>query len=400
MTPASKKKTVSKALVKKKPAVKKRPAKSPKKDNVVEAKLNEIMEGSTSPHAMPASKHRKKTRFSWWGVLVLLLIVGFGAILLYENNSDFRLNSNKLLNAVGISKLPAEGGAKPTGQDPFVIKLTIVYDKDHLVMKTSIDAYLKNLETNLQNTKVSPNWIDKTDPAGQTMIDKLNAKFLPLFTTDASILKHPQYTLFSGVITQNNGEYQLASEGMEYLEIPAVGEARYIGANPANAKVIILEYVSLTCGYCKTMHPILEKVVDTYGPQVSLVIKHYDRGGIDSLLGQAVECAADQKRIRPMLTGLYDRQSDFFSAMQSAENPENAVYEMIGKVAVEAGANSDTLLTCVKAGTYADKIKADSIEGATFGVMGTPAFFVNNTFVGGATDEATFLNLVDEAIKQ
>lgn len=385
---------------KRKPAVKKAKPKVIKKDNVVEAKLNEIMESPSTAPSSSASKNRKKSRFSWWGVFALLLIVVFGAILLYENNTDFRLNSNKLLNAVGISQLPTESDATPATQPTFEMKLSIIYDKDHPVMKTSIESYLTNLETNLQNTKVIPTWIDKNDTAGQAMIDKLQAKFLPIFVTDASILKHPQYALFSGVVMQNNGEYQLQSEGMEYLEIPAVGDARYLGANPANAKVVIIEYSSMTCGYCKAMHTILEKVVDTYGAQVSWVIKHYDRGGIDSLLAQSIDCAADQSRIRPMLDGLFDSQADFFTAMQSAENPEAAVYDLIGKVATDAGTNSTTLLTCIKAGTYADKVAADSQEGASFGVMGTPAFFINDTFVGGATEEATFINLVDEAIKQ
>lgn len=401
MTPVSKKKTVSKAVIKKDIPPKKRSAKKSPTPHVVEAKLSEIMDNPASDTIPPATKARNKSRFSWWGVLALLLVVTFGAILLYENNTDFRFNSNKLLNSLGLSKLPTEGsGPAVVSAEPFVMKMTIVYDKDHPVMKTSIEAYLKNLETNLENTKVSPVWLDKNEAAGQALITKLNAKYLPLFTTEASIVKHPQYALFSGVIKQNNGEYQLESEGMEYLEIPTVGAARYIGANPATAKVVIIEYSSMSCGYCKAMHSILEKVVDTYGSQLSLVIKHYDRGGVDSLLGQAVECAADQNRIRPMLTTMYEKQSDVFSTLQTAENPQEAVYEIIKTMATEAGADGAKVVACVKAETYKDKIAADSKEGALFGVMGTPAFFINKTFVGGATDEATFMKLVDEALKQ
>jgi protein-disulfide isomerase len=387
-----------KKTVKQKQLPKKHPAK--KSSHLIEEKLDESS-GKSYPDAPAPAKHpHKKKSFSWWAVVSLLLAIALGAIILYEYNNDFRANSNKLLTSIG---LPAPADSAPGSADPsktFVMKLNIVYDKDHPLMKTSIENYLKSLETNLTNTKVEANWMDQEDGTAKQLIEKLQAKSLPIFTTDSSITTHPQYPLFSGVIKQNNGEYQFESEGMEYLETPAVNGARFLGADPTTAQLLIVEYTSFSCGYCKAMHPILEKVIDTYGSKVSWVIKHFDRGGIDSMLSQAVECAADQGRLRPMIDKIFASQSSIFEAMQSTENPEKAVRDELARISGEAGADATKLGACLEAKTYQQKVADQTAEGVSFGVLGTPALFVGKTFVGGATDEPTFIGIVEEALKQ
>ncbi len=395
--PNAPRKKIEKSL-KKKPASKK--TKAVAKDHLIEAKLDESTGKTHVSTAQHVKNSRNRKAFSWWAVVSLLLAIALGAILLYEFNSDFRQNSNKLLGAIGMAP-PSDQTQDGAGTGKtFVMKLNIVYDKEHPIMKSSIEGYLKSLESNLENTKVEANWLDRNDGAAQQLIDKLDAKSLPIFTTDASITTHPQYPLFSGVIKQNNGEYQFESEGMEYLETPPVDGARFMGAEPEKAQLVIVEYVSFTCGYCKMMHPILEKVVDTYGSKVSWVIKHFDRGGIDSMISQAVECAADQGRLRPMIDSIYEKQGEIFTAMQSSENPESAVREQLAEIAVTAGADKANLSACLTANTYQQKVADNTAEGVSFGVLGTPALFVGNTFVGGATDEATFMSLVEQALNE
>jgi protein-disulfide isomerase len=391
----------TKATTVKKAAVKKVKKEAPAevKEHIVEEKLNQIMENATVTADQTVSK-KKAAGFPWWGLVSLLLVLIFGCILLYEKNDDFRNNSNKLLNSTGLVKLPAGEKVEEAAKDPFLMKLTIVYNKDNQQMKTSIEGYLKNIESNLENTKVSATWLDRNDALAKTLIAKLDAKYLPIFTTDETIKNHPQYSKFFQAISLKNGEYQFQSEGMEYMSFPTPGEARYLGANPDKAKVVMIEYASFSCGYCKAMYPILQKVLKQYGKQVSLVVKHYNRGGIDILLGQAVECAADQGKLDPMMTSMYAKESDFISAMQNQEDPEKAVYDEITKAAKDAGTNSDKVLACIKAGTYADRISKDTAEGQEFGIMGTPSFFINKNFVGGAMEESGFINLIETELNK
>jgi hypothetical protein len=123
-----------------------------------------------------------------------------------------------------------------------MMKMHIVFNKDDQNMKSTIEKYLQNIEKNLTNTKVEAAWLDKNDAQGQALISKLGAKYLPIFVTDSSIQTHPKFSAFSGAVTTKNGEYVLNSEGMEYIEIPAVGDGRVLGVSPEKAKVRIIEY--------------------------------------------------------------------------------------------------------------------------------------------------------------
>jgi len=369
------------------------------KPHIVEEKIGDMMGRPVHEPAAPSQKKKSLSRFPWWGLLSLLLIVVFIGFLLYNNSQYFKYNTNRLLNTTGLFHLDTGDKAVEPQKEPFVMKLTIIYNKDNADMKTSIDKYLKNIETNLQNTKVSAVWLDKNDPQAKALITKLDAKYLPIFMVDENIKQHPQYALFSNAVLSKNGLYEFAAEGMEYMQKPEIGNARYLGAKPDKAKVVIMEFASFSCGYCKAMFPIIQSALKKYGQDISLVVKHFNRGGIDIVLGQAVECAADQGKLEPMMANMYLKEADFYSAMQKTD-PETAVYDQIGVAAKAAGANSDKVVSCVKSGKYADVITKDTNEGIDFGISGTPSFFFNDKFVGGALDATQFNQTIDEQLKK
>ena len=367
-----------------------------KTENIVEKKLNEMVSDETAQKTEKPAP-RKKASFPWWSLVSLVLLLAFVSIVLFEYNRDFRNNLISLVNSTGLVKLD-KAGEKPVVAKS-TINLTIVLNKSDANQTASIDQYVKNVETNLPNTEVKTTLIDKNDPAGQDIIKKLEAKYIPIFTTDESIKKHPMYAQFAQAITQKNGIMTFSSEGMEYLETPAIGDARVVG-NLAKAKVVITEYASLTCHYCQEMQPIIDNVLKKYPNDVAWVYKNYDRGGIDQLLNGAAECAADQNKLEAMVTNLYNQQSDIFEAMQSGDKAEAAVYEQIKKAAKAAGANSDKVLACAKAGTYAEKISRQTAEGQQYGVIGTPGFFINQFFLGGATSEENFMKIIENEINK
>lgn len=370
--------------------------KTKKNENVVEKKLNEMVSHDTTEKA-EETVTKKKSTFPWWSLVSLVLLLAFASIVLFEYNRDFRNNLISMVNSTGLVKLD-KAGEKPVVPKS-TINLTIVLNKSDANQTTSIDQYVKNVETNLPNTEVKTTLIDKNDPAGQDIIKKLEAKYIPIFTTDDSIKKHPMYSQFAQAITQKNGIMSFSSEGMEYLETPAPGDARVVG-NLAKAKVIITEYASLTCHYCQEMQSIIDNVLKKYPNDVAWVYKNYDRGGIDQLLNGAAECAADQNKLEAMVTNLYAQQSDIFEAMQAGDKAEAAVYEQIKKAAKAAGANADKVLACAKAGTYAEKIAKQTAEGQEYGVIGTPGFFINQFFLGGATSEENFMKIIENEINK
>lgn len=378
---------------------------APEKKDLVEQKLSSVVDSPVTEQKAFAANNFGSAGFSQksfplWGLVFAILILVLSTMLLYEYNKDFRSNFSNLLNSTGIIKMNTDGKevAKPAVAS--TIKMSIVYNKEEANQKQSIDQYLQNIEKNLENTKVEAIWLDKNSDEGKTIIDQLSAKYLPIFTTDETVKKHPQYSLFAPALKEVNGVFQFASEGLEYLTVPPIGDARIIGAKPDNAKVVIIEYGSLTCRFCQTMQPILNKIVKANSSEISWVIKMFDRGGVDLVLSQAAECAADQNKFGGMMDAIYDKQADVKAALQDPKDPQAAVYKIIKAAAKEAGANGDEVIACVEAGTYAEKVAKDTAEGQSFGITGTPSFFINKQFVGGALDEAAFTKMVEDELNK
>ncbi|MCC7431996.1 thioredoxin domain-containing protein [Candidatus Peregrinibacteria bacterium] len=375
----------------------KKTVKKTTKKNLVEEKLNQMVDDTKSSSSEVSKGKSVKKPFPWWVLSTMILLVLFIGMLLFQYNKDFRTNLTGMMNAVGLSKTETPTTTK---REPFVMGMTIVYNQSDATQKSTLENYLGNVERNLDNTKVDAKWVDKDSAEGKKIIDQTEAKYLPVLTTDESITKHPQYSMFAPAISIKDGLYVFQSEGMEYLKRPEIGDARVQGADPATAKVVIIEYASMTCHYCQQMHPILENILKKYGNQVALVTKNYDRGSIDSILEQSVECAADQGKFSQMVGNLYEKQNDLFTALQKGTGAEDAIYAIIKQTASNSGANGEKVLACVKEGKYAEKVARQTKEGQEFGVMGTPSFFVNEKFIGGAMEEANFTALIEQEINK
>jgi protein-disulfide isomerase len=362
---------------------------------LMKEKLDEVMEEvHTLGNQMALNKKASRRSFPWWPLFSLVLIIILAGVLLYENNAFFRQNLNNLAGSVGIKPTTA-----PTQEaEIFEMPLKIVYNETDTQQRTAIENYLANIETNLPNTRVAPTWIDKNSLEAQDVIEQTDAKYLPIFITDASIEKHPLYYEFSSAVENKNGQYFFKSEGMEYLQTPPADDARFTGVNPDRAKVVVVEYASFTCGYCKQMHPVIRELEKTYGGEVSFVTKNFDRGGIDSVLAQAAECAADQGRYDQMVDALYDRQSDVIATVQAGNTTEEGLTQALNDIAVVAKVNATNLNQCIAEGKYADKVTRQTQEGQSFGVMGTPSFFINSRFIGGAIPQENFEKILQEEL--
>jgi protein-disulfide isomerase len=66
---------------------------------------------------------------------------------------------------------------------------------------------------------------------------------------------------------------------------------------------------------------------------------------------------------------------------------------------VKGVANAAQLQACLEAGTYADRIQSDTALSRTFGVQGTPSFFVNERNYPGAYSYVEMESTVAELLK-
>ena len=68
-----------------------------------------------------------------------------------------------------------------------------------------------------------------------------------------------------------------------------------------DAKVTIVKYNSFSCGYCKLAAGVINQIHKAYPKRVKIVYKHFNRGGIDELTSQAIECAGEQNKFWEVL---------------------------------------------------------------------------------------------------
>lgn len=66
--------------------------------------------------------------------------------------------------------------------------------------------------------------------------------------------------------------------------------------------------------------------------------------------------------------------------------------------AKQVGIDGDKLLKCANSGEKKSIVEADTKQGESVGVSGTPGFFVNGRFIGGAYPYETFKELIDKEL--
>ena len=174
-----------------------------------------------------------------------------------------------------------------------------------------------------------------------------------------------------------------------------LGDAFILGH--ANAPVTIVEYTDYQCPFCQryyqeTFSQIKANFIDT--GMVRYVFKDFP---LTQIHPQAVaasvsaHCAREQDRFLEMHGLLFDTQKEW-----SGIDPTEKFVEL----AQGLGIDTEAFRSCLSQNNYASAIDADMQEGVGFGVRGTPAFFINGTFLSGAQPYQVFQQAIEQAAQQ
>lgn len=157
-----------------------------------------------------------------------------------------------------------------------------------------------------------------------------------------------------------------------------------------DAPVTLVEFSDFQCSYCSRFKSTVKEIMEAYGDNVRVVFKHFPLSSHPEALPAAVatECAYEQKGN----DGFYALHDVFF------ENQEKLGDEYYMEVAEENGLDMEAFESCLDDSSIADKVKADLREGASKGVQGTPATFVNGELIEGAYPFQTFKELIDREL--
>lgn len=156
----------------------------------------------------------------------------------------------------------------------------------------------------------------------------------------------------------------------------------------AHAPVTIIEFSDFQCPYCRAAEPILKQVMDQYGEKVQLGFRDFPLRQIHQQAQQAAEasrCAADQGKFWEYHDLLYANQSRLDQAGLTDQ-------------ARASGLDMPQFSTCLASGKFKPMIESDLQAGASSGVSGTPAFYINGIFLSGAQPVSEFQKIIDSEL--
>ena len=157
-----------------------------------------------------------------------------------------------------------------------------------------------------------------------------------------------------------------------------------------NAPVTIIEFSDYECPFCgrhfTQTYPQLKKdYIDT--GKVKIVFRDFPLSFHQNAqkAAEAAECAGEQGG-----DAVYFRMHD-----KLFQNQDSLSVDNYKKWAKEIGLDSTKFNSCLDSGKMASEISKDMADGSSYGVQGTPAFFINGKLVSGAQPFSAFKQAID-----
>jgi protein-disulfide isomerase len=160
-----------------------------------------------------------------------------------------------------------------------------------------------------------------------------------------------------------------------------------------NAKVTIVEFSDFQCPYCgrfvqQTMPKIQSEYIDK--GKVRLVFRDYplDFHPNAKPAAMATECARAQ--------GGDEMYYKFHDKVFG--NQDSLSVESLKKWAGDLGLNTAKFNDCLDSKKFEAEVAKDFADGQSYGVSGTPAFFINGRMISGAQPFENFKTIIDEEL--
>ncbi len=173
------------------------------------------------------------------------------------------------------------------------------------------------------------------------------------------------------------------------LEPPRVQVAQDDDAakGPQTAVVTIVEFSDYQCPYCSRAETTINAVMEKYGDQIRLVYRDYPLSFHKNAqkAAEASECAEDQGKFWEMHAAMFANQSKLTSPQ---------LIETAGTIGLDAA----DFKTCLESGKHAQEVRKDFSDGKSYGVTGTPTFFINGIMMVGAKSVDAFSAIIDQEL--
>lgn len=178
-------------------------------------------------------------------------------------------------------------------------------------------------------------------------------------------------------------------------KIKPVTDKDHIRGNK-NAKVTLVEYSDLECPFCKSFHPTMKEVLQTYGDKVRWVYRHFPLSFHQNAQkeAEASECVAE--------LGGNDAFWDYVDKIfeRTTSNGTGFALDKLGPLASEVGVNQAQFQSCLDSGKYTKLVQDQIADGTAGGVSGTPSTFINGQLTVGAQPVSSFKTIIDQELSK
>lgn len=159
-----------------------------------------------------------------------------------------------------------------------------------------------------------------------------------------------------------------------------------------NAPVTIVEFSDFQCPFCARFYtqilPLMEENYINTG-KVKLVYRDFPLGFHTNAQksAEAAECADEQGRFWEYHNKIFENQNklDTINLKQYAK---------------DLGLDSKKFDSCLDSGKMASEVQKDFSDGSSYGVSGTPTFFINGIEVVGAQPYTVFQQIIEQELSK
>jgi protein-disulfide isomerase len=176
---------------------------------------------------------------------------------------------------------------------------------------------------------------------------------------------------------------------MEELMKP--GALPELAIGPADAKVVVVEFASMTCGHCANFHKNVwpefqKKYIDT--SKVRFIFREFPLDNLAAAASMLARCAGGDKSF-PLIKALFEKQEDWAFAKG---NPVPKLFEL----AKQAGFTQESFDKCLTDQKLLDNItNARTRASEVYGIRSTPTFFINGKRLTGTPSIAAFDKMIE-----
>ncbi|MFA6088319.1 MAG: thioredoxin domain-containing protein [Candidatus Woesearchaeota archaeon] len=287
-------------------------------------------------------------------------------------------------------------GKEPTGAEPKAVPVDTSKDPESTMYvisdKTCTICDTTQIVTVTKEKifpKVNVVELDYKSTQGAKILKATGSKIIPIYAFSNDVKLSANYASIEQAMIEA-GDYIYinpgATGGQGKLLVPVeMGNAPVKGN--AKAKVTIVEFSDFECPYCgkfysETYNQIVTDYIDT--GKVRIAFRNFPLSFHKDAqkAAEASECAKDQNKFWEMHDKLFESQSALDVASLK-------IY------AKDLSLDTAKFNACLDNGDKESVVAEDAAYGASIGVSGTPAFYINGMQIAGALPFESFKEIID-----